>query len=247
MSNPKYASQHDGDSLEGELEEVRQQLYAAIEELYSPLHELVRSQIDRARPLVRAAIVLAAGMGNPDTASLRSKRILLAAALEMLYVALQTHRLLLSHSSQNGAHGDSYSADKSWLGSVILAGDYCFSRAAILAARTDSPQVVNIFASALKAVSEDNLRHHFTQTAPSSDEDKTLCVAGARASAILAERSEEEIVAISAYSLEIATGLSQNLADLEAGLAKGNFALAPALHTRWQALLHWLAATVNQP
>lgn len=245
MSNPKNDSPHDGDSLEAELEEVRQQLYAAIDELYSPLHELVRSQIDRALPLVRAAIVLAAGVGNPDTASLRNKRILLAAALEMLYVALQTHRLLLSRTSQNGTHGDDYSADKSWLGSVILAGDYCFSRAAILAARTDSPEVVKIFASALKAVSEDNLRHHFTHTAPSFDEDETLYVAGAKASAILAERTEEEILAVSTYSLEIAKHLSQKSIPFKSDFGEGNFTLVPAQRARWQTLLRWLAVTVR--
>ncbi|MCX6043572.1 MAG: hypothetical protein NT075_00555, partial [Chloroflexi bacterium] len=120
--------------LQTELEQVQSQLMAAVNELYSPLSDLVRSQLKNATPLVHAAIVLTTGVGDPDTDDLREKRILLAAALEMLYVALNIHRKLLTNPASNGNHD----ADKSRLGSIILAGDYCFSRSATLAAQTNN-------------------------------------------------------------------------------------------------------------
>ena len=68
--------------------------------------------------------------------------------LEMLFVAHSIHGLLLTAVREG--------MDKSVMGSTILAGDYCFSHSAVLATGTESPQVVAIFAQALKTVSEGN-------------------------------------------------------------------------------------------
>ena len=221
-------------ALRAELDEVQQQMSGAVDELYSPLRDLVRSQLRLAAPSVRAAVVLAAGVGAPDTNDLREKRILLASALEMLYIALHIHRRLLTNATTNS--GDT--GDKSWLGSIILAGDYCFSRAAILAARTNSPEVVMIFATALKIVNEGNLRQHFTKEETSFDENQKLFEAGARAATTLANLPPETINA---------------LADFGATLAGPNPSGVPVLaqitaeqKARWIALQDWLSAETNQ-
>ncbi len=181
---------NDASGLEQELEAVYTNLTSASDALASPLRQLVRSQVDQAEPYVRAAVVLAAGVGEPDTDSLRVRRIQLAAALEMLFVAHNIHGLLLDPQAQ--------SMDKSVMGSTILAGDYCFSHAAMLAAGTDSPEVVAIFAQALKTVSEGNLRHLFGERG-GYDENNDLFVAGVEAATVLAGLSETEKTSILYY------------------------------------------------
>ncbi len=193
--------------LQLELDQVQLQLMAAADELYSPLSDLVRSQLKGAAPLVHAAIVLTAGVSDADTDDLREKRILLAAALELLYVALHIHRKLLTHSGFNGDH----EADKSRLGSIILAGDYCFSRSATLAAQTNSPEVVMIFANALKTVNEGHLRQHFTQEWIDFDENQKLFEAGARAAATLFTQDEAIINQVGDFGCKIATQLRSPL------------------------------------
>ena len=178
---------NDASALEQELEAVYTNLTDASDALASPLQQLVRSQIDQAEPYVRAAVVLAAGLGEPDTDSLRLKRIQLAAALEMLFVAHNIHGLLLAPHAR--------SMDKSVMGSTILAGDYCFSHSATLAAGTDSPEVVAIFAQALKTVSEGTLRHLFGERGD-YDENHDLFTAGVEAATMLAELSETEKTSI---------------------------------------------------
>ncbi len=192
--------------LQNELEQVQSQLMTAADELYSPLSDLVRSQLKAATPLVHAAIVLTAGVSDPDTDDLRKKRILLATALEMLYVALHIHRRLLTNTGSNGDHDP----DKSRLGSIILAGDYCFSRSAILAAQTDNPDVVMIFATALKTVNEGHLRQHFTQEWIDFDENQKLFEAGARAAATLLTQDEAIINKVGDFGREIATQIQSS-------------------------------------
>lgn len=60
-------------TLHAELDAVQQQLLFAVDELYSPLGDLVRSQLKRAAPLVRATIILTAGVGDPDKVELPRK------------------------------------------------------------------------------------------------------------------------------------------------------------------------------
>ena len=168
-------------ALQDELAQVHRYLVAAIDELYSPLRDLVQAQLKQAEPLARAAVVLTVALGHPDTTELREKRLYLAAALELLYVAQQIHRLLLAEVETS----KEFAPDKSVLGSVILAGDYCFSRAAIWAAQTDCPAVVTILANAIKMVNEGNLRQRFAESAAVFSESQNLFEAGARAAATL--------------------------------------------------------------
>lgn len=141
-------------ALQRELDEVNQRLEKALADLRVPLADLVRSQLADSFSVTQAGIVLTAALGEPDSTALREQRILLAAAIEMLRLALRIHRMLLATTNSASAQ----EVDKTRAGSVILAGDYCFSRAAILAAATESPEVVKIFANALKRISEAKLR-----------------------------------------------------------------------------------------
>jgi len=240
MANRQKATE----SLQDELDAVHHQMETAVDELYLPLRELVRAELRNTAPPVRAAIVLAAGVGNPDSDLLREGRIVLAASLEMLAVALHIHRRLLTPTATTGASSnpvtDDSTADRAWLGSMILAGDYCFSRSAVLAARTDHPEVVKIFANALKAVSEGHLRDHFTEQTLAGqttafDENQLLFAAGARAAATLAALPTQVIEALADYSGKLSQVVPpHSMAEPPCPVYQSE---------RWQALLTWLKQT----
>ncbi|NJK53917.1 MAG: hypothetical protein HC936_15985 [Leptolyngbyaceae cyanobacterium SU_3_3] len=90
--------------------------------------------------------------------------------------------------------------ERAWTGSVILAGDYCLSRSALLVAKTNVPQVVDIFADALKTVNEEMLRRLFATAAGASvalfEEDEELVHAGLRAATVLAGWDEQAALAV---------------------------------------------------
>jgi len=178
--------------LRAELAAVEQELQGALADLYTPLADLAQGQFQRARPLLRAALVLAVGIDAPDEERLRQQRLSLAAAQEMLFIALSIHKLLLTHQPEQADE-----QQKTLMGGIILTGDYCFSRSAILAAQTDHVQVVELFSQALKAISEGILRNFFANrealndgasatTPPRYDEHRDLFISGVQAAAVLA-------------------------------------------------------------
>ena len=164
--------------LDSELRSAQQSLMSAAAELGSPLSELVTSRIRTAAPYFCATAVLAAAYSRQDDNAAIEQRVVLATALEMLHVALGVHRLLVDSAAVN--------LDKSFIGSAILAGDYCFGRAARMAAQTGNPRIVTIFSRALQDVNEARLRILFGEqspapNAPSGDTLDILIRAGAAA------------------------------------------------------------------
>lgn len=223
-----------------ELNAVQSNLVQLFDTLYPPLLGLVRAQIQQARPHLRAAVVLATAVSTAPTAEpagLRQKRIDLASALEMLYVALQVHELLLKSRAEE-FHD---TIDKSVMGSTILAGDTCFSHAALLAARTDSPQIVAIFSQALQLISEKQLRNLFSlqESEPIFDPSQELFYAGLQAASVLVD-----------LEMQVAKRLEQIIKILPAQLLHSPFALPdlayeldPAHQKRWQAFAAWYNQT----
>jgi hypothetical protein len=124
-------------ALTTELQAVHQELQQALADLYAPLADLARAQMQHIQPLTRAALVLAVGTGDPDHTRLREQRLSLATAQEMLFIALSIHKMLLT--SQPNQQDEQ---QKTIIGGIILTGDYCFSRSAILAAQTDQRRII---------------------------------------------------------------------------------------------------------
>ncbi|MEZ4659360.1 MAG: hypothetical protein R2911_17510 [Caldilineaceae bacterium] len=207
--------------LSGELQREMQLVYDNLlqmaHELESPLRELVFAQVNAAQPYLRAGVVLAAGYDEPDSSALQMARVHLATAIEMLYVALSIHRLLMPY---DGATPDE-DPNKTVLGSTILAGDYCFSQSAIMAACTENPAVVAIFAKALQDVSESQLRQIFDINDVPAQITKTLFQAGGSAAAILRQAS--------ASTTEFLVALSQQFACSVQNLDAASD-LAPSIH-----------------
>lgn len=255
-------SEHEAEALADELRAVCALLEDALNELYAPLSDLARASLRASEPPVRALAVLATGVRDNEEAALRERRILLAAALEMLAVALQIHGLLLgaavAGASSITAHGAAtpqsdtqsdkqsvtHELDRSLAGSTILTGDYCFSRAAVLAAQTNSATVVSIFSQALKNVSEARLRSLFGSAAATGasytqagadQESVELVRAGVRGAAHMAALAPAQEQSARLLAETLATG----------GALPGTAVTDPALtaqqYARWQAA--WRIAT----
>jgi octaprenyl-diphosphate synthase len=222
-------------SLAHELAQVDQEVRLALADLRAPFSQLVQSQLRSGRPLLRGAFVLTAGVGVADGPSLAQQRLHLAAAIEVLRLALAVHTRLLVAEPQAPI-------DRSVLGSTVLAGDFCFSRAAGLAAKTGSPIVVDIFAQSLQRVSEGTLRGLFSPDEALFDVERELCLSGVAAAHELAALAEPERDA----DRQAATLL---LAGWQAGSPSPTVlprdlvaALSPRRALRWQSLADWLHA-----
>lgn len=222
--------------LQKEMQSVYNNLLEMANELESPLRELVHAQISSAQPYLRAGLVLSAGYGESDSEELQNARVCLATALEMLYVALSIHGLLMPYD------GDAFAEDpnKTLLGSTVLAGDYCFSQSAIMAARTADPEVVAIFAKALQDVSEGQLRQIFALESASIQTNLILFVAGVTAAATLRRASTQEEEQLIGLSRQFASRLDtqKELADLENAVNQS--ALATPLKARWLEVVQLL-------
>lgn len=230
--------------LQRELDEVSVQLEAAVAELYPPLDYLARSQLTQVRPLVRAAVVLTACTGAVEHEKLRAQRLVLAAALEMLHIALRIHRILLT-GPVDPDDSNTDSNQRSVTGSVILTGDYCFTRSAILAAQTDSVDVVAIFSQTLKQISEAILRERFhdktgAATTTALHENLALFHAGIEAAAILVPLPPESATPLQSYVSQVAHALAQTPPPPLAAPAVAR--LTAEQQARWQAFHQWLDA-----
>lgn len=224
-----------------ELDLVRGEMSDSIRALGSPLRELLQRRIADAGPPYRAALVLAAGYSERETDP--AHRIRLGAALEMLSVALGIHQLLLDAPAAASSDQD-LAPDRSFIGSTILTGDFCFSRAAQMAASTQNPTIVSIFSQALQDVSEERLRAlHPAQQTDQSDgkngREPILLRAGAVAAVELSDLPSSLLPAVHQLSSAVYTG---TLDDWTSD-ASWDEALAtlPAGHVlRWLALSEWL-------
>lgn len=224
-----------GIALSQELAQAKRAMHSALGGLQPPFDQFVDSQLRQMLPLTRAAVVLTGGLPAVDSAEHCSKRIDLAAAQEMLYLALRIHMRLLG---QNTAADEQ---SRSILGSTILAGDFCFSRAAELAVRTGSPAVVEIFAETLKHVSEGHLRLLFAPGSAPYDEAEELFDSGAHAAGVLAGLAPPALEAVRAQARRLAahSRIASAATILDKTLTED---LKPIQTARWLALLNWLAS-----
>ena len=247
MSDPQPQSQE----FAAELLAVHQELQGVLADLYPPLADLVRSQLQRAQPLLRAALVLAVGVGDPDHALLRQQRLLLAAAQEMLFIALNIHKLLLTPQPTQPDE-----QQKTIMGGIILTGDYCFSRSAILAAQTDHVQVVELFSKALQVISEGILRNFFADRAnggeantaagqPATHEQNELFISGVRAAAVLAALPAPTTTDLLDFVQQLAAQTPPyDIAAITAHLGAVR-QVTPQQQARFAAFQTWLATHVN--
>lgn len=220
--------------LQSTLDLLGERLLAALDELFPPLSNLAMAHCRDVQPYNRAAVVLTTWRALAHNDEHSESAMLLSSALEMLSVALSIHRLLLLPSSDD-------TLDKALVGSTILTGDYCFSRAAWMAAQTESPYVVELFSRALKQVSEESLRGLFGEVADPYGEDAILAAAGVRAICHLLQAD----VPTTELHLRLALLFALHQND-EFTTALANGSLDDSTRTAWSALADWRASTVSR-
>lgn len=185
--------------LQQEITEVQKRLDEVSHTLHPMLSEFIRHEIESRPQLDLAAVVLAAAYPRHDSIEQQQRRVALATALELLMIALEIHKLLLNPATTGQAD-----VDRKLAGGTVLAGDYCFSRAAGLAAQTDNPAVVTIFSTLLQTVSESNLRQIFQSGDDLGEQNQLLYRGGAQAGAVLADLQGEDADTVIALSAHIA-------------------------------------------
>lgn len=213
--------------LGDDLEQVRQRMQQACHSGYPLLDDWVALHLHTHYP--RAIIVLGTSrLGHAD----RDKRIALAAAIEMLHLAMTVHddipRGELERNDRN----------RLLLGSAILVGDYCFSQASQLAAETGNPAVVAAFADALGQLSARRVANLLESPHQPHADEAVLYVAAAEAAALLVGLPRPIRYALR----EAAAAFGEVLSDSETALVEAIAQLDAVLKDRPVAkpFVNWL-------
>jgi geranylgeranyl pyrophosphate synthase len=135
--------------VQSRLEEVVRIDYPGVSDL---VLGLVRAGGKRLRPL----ILLLAGRAYGND---RERLITAGAGVELLHTASLVHDDTVDRSGMRRGRPTLNSVLPS--GAVILLGDFLFAQSAMLAAATNSPRVVSIFASTLADICDGQLREMF--------------------------------------------------------------------------------------
>ncbi len=184
----------------------------------------------RLRPLV---LLLAGRAFDPDRANL----VTAGAGVELLHTASLVHDDTVDRSSLRRGRPTLNSVLSS--GSVILLGDYLFAQSAMLAAATNSPRVVSIFASTLADICDGQLRemfvaHRLDQSREEYDrrifgKTASLFAGAAEMGAIIGNAPESDVQALRSYGADI--GMAFQIVDDVLDLREGEQQLGkPAGH-----------------
>lgn len=168
------------------------------------VQDLVRAGGKRLRPLV---LLLA---GRAYTTDL-DRLVTAAAGVELLHTASLVHDDNIDRASLRRGRPTLNTSLSS--GAVILIGDYLFAQSAILAAATESPRVVGIFASALGDICDGQLRemidsHRVEQTRAEYDrriygKTASLFAGAAEMGAVLGGAPPADTAALRAYGSDL--------------------------------------------
>ncbi len=175
------------------------------QELRQAVEVVVSSGGKRIRPVIA---LLTAGMLQPQ---IGPRAIHLASAVEMLHTATLVHDDLIDGAlMRRGAA----TLNAAWTpAATVLTGDYLFSFAAGLAAKTDSVRVMSIFSETLGVIVGGELRQQFTSWAQrSTREDYTqriyaktasMFVLATSATGVISNASETQIAELERFGREL--------------------------------------------
>jgi geranylgeranyl pyrophosphate synthase len=195
--------------VETRLEESAQVDFPAVADL---VLGLVRAGGKRLRPLV---LLLAARSFDFD----REPLIAAGAGVELLHTASLVHDDTVDRAALRRGRPTLNSVLSS--GAVILLGDYLFAQSAMLAAATERPRVVSIFASTLADICDGQLRemfvaHRLDQTREEYErrifgKTASLFAGAAEMGAILSNAPEEAVQALRRYGSDV--GMAFQIVD----------------------------------
>ena len=164
----------------------------------------------RLRP---ALTILASKFRQPET----SKVVALAAAVEMLHTATLVHDDMIDNSLVR--RGNPTLNSKWDDGVVVLVGDYLFARSAALAAETENPRIISLFAKTLMLICCSELREALSIAKPNredyywriSKKTASLFAAATEGGALLSGAAEEEVQALRSYGYNL--GMAFQIVD----------------------------------
>jgi geranylgeranyl pyrophosphate synthase len=195
--------------VQSRLEEVVRIDYPGVSDL---VLGLVRAGGKRLRPL----ILLLAGRAYGND---RERLITAGAGVELLHTASLVHDDTVDRSGMRRGRPTLNSVLPS--GAVILLGDFLFAQSAMLAAATNSPRVVSIFASTLADICDGQLREmFFAHRLDQSREEYERRIFGKTASlfagsaemgAIIANAPETAVQALRQYGSDV--GMAFQIVD----------------------------------
>lgn len=192
------------DPIRDDLERVERKMCQATQTEYEQLTEALQYLLSNGGKRIRPALVLLSSRFHPAD---ENKVTALAAAVEILHTATLVHDDLIDGSFLRRGLP---TLNATWnFGATVLTGDYLFSRAALLAAETQSVRVVTIFSQTLAIICGGELHQLFNGhgTPPTMDDyyrrisSKTasLFAASTEAGAVLSSAPEEETQALRDY------------------------------------------------
>src|SRR5687767_4439998 len=213
--------------VQSRLEEVVRIDFPAVSDL---VLGLVRAGGKRLRPLI---LLLAGRAYGYD----REPIFTAGAGVELLHTASLVHDDTVDRAALRRGRPTLNSMLSS--GAVILLGDYLFAQSARLAAATNSPRVVSIFASTLADICDGQLRemfgaHRLDQTHEEYErrifgKTASLFAGAAEMGAILGNAPEEDVRAMRQYGSDV--GMAFQIVDDVLDLREGSQQLGkPAGH-----------------
>jgi len=135
---------------------VEERLEAAARIDYPVVADLILGLVRAGGKRLRPLILLLAGRAYGDD---RQNLVTAGAGVELLHTASLVHDDTVDRSGMRRGRPTLNSLLPS--GAVILLGDFLFAQSAMLAAATNSPRVVSIFASTLADICDGQLREMF--------------------------------------------------------------------------------------
>ncbi|MBA2755410.1 MAG: polyprenyl synthetase family protein [Chloroflexia bacterium] len=178
----------------------------------SLLGDIVAARGKRLRPLL---LILANRAFCPSM----DRVVPAAAGVELLHIASLIHDDSIDHAALRRGQPTLNSSLSS--GAVILVGDYLFAQSAILAAETEIPRIVSIFASTLGDICDGQLREMFDAHRLDQTRDEyqrriygktaSLFAGAAEMGAYLGEADDDGLGRLRAFGMHI--GLAYQIID----------------------------------
>ena len=212
------------DTMRPELVLVQSRLEEAVRIDYPGVADLILGLVRAGGKRLRPLILLLAGRAYDND---RDTLVTAGAGVELLHTASLVHDDTLDRAGMRRGRPTLNSVLPS--GAVILLGDFLFAQSAMLAAATNSPRVVGIFASTLADICDGQLREmFFARRLDQSREEYERRIFGKTASlfagsaemgAILGDAPETAVQALRQYGSDV--GMAFQIVDDVLDLREG--------------------------
>jgi geranylgeranyl pyrophosphate synthase len=213
---------------------VQSRLEEAVRIDYPGLADLILGLVRAGGKRLRPLVLLLAGRAYGDD---RSTLVTAGAGVELLHTASLVHDDTVDRAGMRRGRPTLNSVLPS--GAVILLGDFLFAQSAMLAAATNSPRVVRIFASTLSDICDGQLREMFFahQLDQSREEYErrifgktaSLFAGSAEMGAVIGNAPESAVQALRRYGSDV--GMAFQIVDDVLDLREGTNQLGkPAGH-----------------